>query len=494
VASCDSLNQQIINLPIPLASAFTVDELALIIGTCIPDPIFAIDAGNGNLAAANPRFLQLVELTAEEIRKGDLPFDRLVFPEDRALFHAWHTGDLASRPKSFDLRLLARSGNGVAVEITLTAVRWMRRDYVLGFARPVPDTKALEREWRQVIDEQKKRTLEAIKSSIRIYQITEKIKRTLALTKSLLNTENEAQLFESAGRILTGDGLNYRDVTFLMVNENNLEVRHSTKPFVRGRFPLGEDSRYARFVRRNFMEDEASKDEILVPLRSRGNFLGLIEVGLFSRERIFFDDLRMVSEWQRNVLFTIGDIIALHLDNLRLYGEVKRQSVIDPLTGTFNRNYFVVRLSAEINRCVRSGSAISMIFIDVDELKPINDRYGHLQGDQVLRELGGLFLDNLREADCVCRYGGDEFVVLLPEVDGERAYKIAGKLLDAVREHKFYLLDSPGRTIDVSVSMGVSVLGKNQDEDLFLQAADAALYRAKKLGRNRCEAPAIHRE
>ncbi len=485
--SCDSLSLQIANLPIPFVPAFTCDELALIIGTCHIEAVFVIDAQTGFLVAANPRFLALAGKTAEEVQASELPFDRLVFPEDRPLFGTWHASDFEDGSKSFELRLLTGTGPEVSMEITLVPIRWIRREYLLGFARKVQDRKGQDREWKREVDEQKRKTLEAIKSSIRIYQITEKIKRTLALTKSLLDTENEAQLLESAARTLTGDGLNYRDVTFLLVNENQLEIRHSTRPFTRGHFPLSEDNRYARFVRSNFQEDELSRDEVLVPLRSRGHFLGLIEVSLFTRERIFFDDLRLVSEWQRNVLFTIGDIIGLHLDNLRLYGEVKRQSVIDPLTGAFNRHYLMVRLSAEINRSSRTRSPLSMVFIDVDELKPINDAHTHLQGDQVLRELGTILLNNLREADCVCRYGGDEFVILLPDVDGERALHIAEKLLLAVREHEFKLLDSPEEVLPVSLSLGVSTLEGDQDEDAFLKAADAALYRAKKLGRNRCE-------
>jgi diguanylate cyclase (GGDEF)-like protein len=432
----------------------------------------------------------MVERTSEEAQRSSLLLDHLIVPEDRPIFQTWRNAEPRDgRGETFELRLLTRGGKQAAVEIALIPVRWTRRDYLLGFVRSLEDKRRLEEAFRAEIDEHKKRTVEAIKSSVRIYQITEKIERTLALTKNLLNTENETQLFESAARILTSEGLNYQDVTFLMVSGNHLEVRHSTKPFAQGRFPLADTNKYAAFVRHNFSTAELPKDEVLVPLKSRGNFLGLIEVNLLARERIFFDDLRMVSEWQRNVLNTIGDIIGLHLDNLRLYGELKRQSMIDPLTGAYNRHYFVGRLSAEMNRCARTGRPISMIFIDVDEFKTINDLHGHLQGDQVLRELAALFMKNLREEDCICRYGGDEFVALLPEVDSGDANRIAEKLLTAVREHRFYSLYSPEVTLPISVSMGVSVLEKNQDEDNFLQAADAALYQAKKRGRNRYEVP-----
>lgn len=489
VAAGEGLQLQVANLPLPLCPSFTADELTLIIGTYVTDAMFVIDPQTGNLVAVNPRLLELVGLTREEVNGANFSIDRLIYPEDRPLFHTWHGAERSPGCENFELRLVNREGKEIAAEIGLSPIRWMRKEYLLGFARPIADRKILEEEWRNQVAEHKRRTMEAIKSSLRIYQITQKIERTLVLTKNLLNTENEAQLFESAARLLTSDGLNYRDVTFLMVNEHHLEVRHSTRPLTRGRYPLADLNKYAQFVRRNFDPADVPKDEVLVPLRSRGNFLGLIEVNLLSRERIFFDDLRIVSEWQKNVLLTVGDVIGLHLDNLRLYGEVKRQSMIDPLTGAYNRHYFVGRLSAEMNRCSRTGRPISMVFIDVDRFKQINDAHGHLQGDQVLRELGALLIRNLREEDCVCRYGGDEFVVLLPEVDADRARLIGEKLLNSVREHQFRSLYSPEAVVPVSISLGISALEKNQDEDLFLQAADAALYRAKKKGRNRLEAP-----
>ncbi len=435
MAPNDTLALQIANLPISVAPSFTVDELTLILGTYHPDGAFVVDRESGFLAAANPRFLELLGISTEDFQGAPLPFEGLILPDDRPFFQV-HSGGPASAP--FEVRLVGPHGKEARVEIRAAPIRWMRRDYLLGFTRDVPDRKKLEGEWRAQIEEQKRRTVEAIKSSVRIYQITEKIERTLNLTKNLLDIENETKLFESAARILTSEGLNYRHVTFLMLNENSLDVRHSTKPFVHGRYPLSETNKYAQFVSTNFHPGDQPKDEVLVPLCSRGHFLGLIEVNLLTRERIFFDDMRIVSDWQKQVLFTIGDIIALHLDNMRLYGEVKRRSIIDPLTRAYNRDFFVGRLSAEMNRCNRAGRPVSLIFIDVDEFKTVNDVHGHLQGDQVLRDLGAIFMVNLREEDCV--------------------------------------------------SMGVSVLEKGQDEDLFIQSADAALYRAKKLGRNRAVA------
>jgi two-component system cell cycle response regulator len=185
------------------------------------------------------------------------------------------------------------------------------------------------------------------------------------------------------------------------------------------------------------------------------------------------------------VLHDIGGILALSIDNLRLTRESKRQAIMDSLTQTYNRHYFVGRLAAEVRRASRYSRPTSMIFLDVDTFKQINDQYGHLQGDQVLRDLGQLLRSNLRDVDVVCRYGGDEFVVLLPETDLEMARVTADKLRTSVETHPFPNLDSPELTLKVTVSVGVSTLDPDLSEDDLIHRADSALYRAKKAGRNR---------
>ena len=157
---------------------------------------------------------------------------------------------------------------------------------------------------------------------------------------------------------------------------------------------------------------------------------------------------------------------------------------MDPLTETYNRYYFVGRLAKEIHRAARYDRPISILFLDVDEFKGINDRYGHLQGDQILKELGRLFVQNLRQTDVVCRYGGDEFVALLPETEEVLAQNAAQKLLDSVRAHSFSNLENPQSPLVISISVGVSTLRLGENEDQFLKGADDALYAAKQRGRN----------
>jgi predicted signal transduction protein with EAL and GGDEF domain len=250
-----------------------------------------------------------------------------------------------------------------------------------------------------------------------MYQFNEKIKRTPLLAKKLLDLDNEDDLFREAAKVLTSEeGLNYREVNFLLLEGDVLKVVYSTQGLKEESFPLADTNRFSQFIRKSFRSEQTTGSSILVPLQSRGQLVGLCEVVPYPREKLFFDESSMVNEWQNDVLDDIGGIIAVLVDNLRLNREIKRQSITDPLTQAYNRHYFVGRLTAEVHR-----AALSIIFVDIDEFKPINDRHGHLQGDQVLRDMGQLLVQNLRDVDIICRYGGDEFVILLPETDRDMA-------------------------------------------------------------------------
>jgi diguanylate cyclase (GGDEF)-like protein len=388
---------------------------------------------------------------------------------------------------TFETRLQRQDGQPLGVSVQLRQLRWKRRAYVIGFVRDVTSLEETIARLRQQVEEQKNRAFEAIKSSLRLYQFNEKIKRTPQLTKSLLHLEIEENLFAEAANILTSEeGLGYKEASFVLAESSVFRVVYSTMAGMQGRtYSVIDDHRYSRFVRNSFRQEDDSSPTLLVPLQSRGQFLGLFEVTSHSKEKLFFDESSMVVEWQKDVLQDIGGILALLLDNLRLNRELKRQSTVDPLTQTYNRHHFAGRLAAEVRRARRYSRPTSLVFIDIDNFKQINDGHGHLQGDQVLRDMGQLLVNDLREVDVVCRYGGDEFVLLLPETDGEMAMQTAEKIRQRVAEFAFHNLDNPDVTIAVTISVGVSTLGATGSEDELLQKADAALYDAKRCGRNK---------
>ena len=160
-------------------------------------------------------------------------------------------------------------------------------------------------------------------------------------------------------------------------------------------------------------------------------------------------------------------------------------SVIDQLTGLYNRRYMTSQLQQYMHRAILGGKPLSVMMLDIDHFKPINDTHGHQAGDEVLQELADRLRHNIRPMDVACRPGGEEFLVILPETPGELACAAAERVRKAIAADPFNVL-SETRSIAVTVSAGVStLLGKDDTMAELLNRADTALYQAKSAGRNR---------
>jgi diguanylate cyclase (GGDEF)-like protein len=165
------------------------------------------------------------------------------------------------------------------------------------------------------------------------------------------------------------------------------------------------------------------------------------------------------------------------------YEEVRSLMARDALTGLYNRGYFTERLEAEAVRALRTGQAMALLMIDADEFKSINDRYGHPVGDRVLQQIAQACQSSLRPYDLLARFGGEEFVVLLPETTLSQACEVAERVIAAVASVEPETMSV--EPLRVTVSVGVAVLSSTDSGgSALLQRADAALYQAKRNGRN----------
>ena len=160
-----------------------------------------------------------------------------------------------------------------------------------------------------------------------------------------------------------------------------------------------------------------------------------------------------------------------------------RLSTVDPLTGLFNRTFFFAAIGREIARCARSGRGFCLLMMDLDDLKAINDRLGHHQGDRVLRGVGAVIAAGVRRIDTAARYGGDEFVVLLPETDPTGAFVLAEKIRRGVNA---MTVDesTPGSRASLSIGV-VSYPGDGSTADELMISADEAMYASKRAGKDR---------
>lgn len=174
---------------------------------------------------------------------------------------------------------------------------------------------------------------------------------------------------------------------------------------------------------------------------------------------------------------------AAALENAGLFEETNWLANHDSLTRLFNRRQFFTLAEKEVERALRYKHALSLIMIDADNFKKINDAHGHLAGDKVLAEIARLCEESIRKVDIAARYGGEEFVLLLPETNQERAIAIAERLRKATASHRFQIDDS--KIVTLTLSLGVTTLRKDETGiETLVQRADEALYNAKSAGRN----------
>jgi diguanylate cyclase (GGDEF)-like protein len=216
-----------------------------------------------------------------------------------------------------------------------------------------------------------------------------------------------------------------------------------------------------------------ARSELCLPLISFGQPLGVLSL---SSAR-----LHAFSPGDVGPLESVADICAAAIQNAMYLDRVKQLAYRDGLTGIFNRRFFEMRILEELERARRYDLVLSVLMIDLDGFKDLNDEFGHLLGDEALRQMTTIFSQQMRKADVVCRYGGDEFAVLLPETSGQKAFSAAEKLRRTVADWAF-----PGVPRPITISAGLACFpehGNSRDE--LIKAADDALYSAKQGGRNR---------
>jgi diguanylate cyclase (GGDEF)-like protein len=215
----------------------------------------------------------------------------------------------------------------------------------------------------------------------------------------------------------------------------------------------------------------AGEGHICLPLAAGGHLVGVMGIS----EGAFV-------EGRRRTVAMSATLLAISIRNAQLFNEVRDNSLRDGLTGCFNRTHAIAVIDTELRRARRSQAPVSLIMFDIDHFKDINDRYGHQCGDAVLAAIGSRLRELLRASDLKCRYGGEEFLVLLPETALEGAKRVADTLRRELADRSVPWKDE---TIAITASFGVTTaLSSEVDGQGLIARADAALYRAKDQGRN----------
>ncbi len=224
--------------------------------------------------------------------------------------------------------------------------------------------------------------------------------------------------------------------------------------------------------------DCVMKSMICTPIMVNGAVKGAIHIDSLAADAFTKDDLHFVELLTKEISLAVARSLQ--------YSSVKAMAVRDPLTECYNRRKFDEDLSLLLSRCSRYERPLSLLIIDIDWFKAYNDFHGHPRGDELIKEIAAFFSRAIRFCDQLYRYGGEEFVIILPETDSEGALVLARRICILIEQQTFAGASEsqPGKRLTVSIGVAnVPADGKSREE--LLQAADSALYKAKQSGRNR---------
>lgn len=223
---------------------------------------------------------------------------------------------------------------------------------------------------------------------------------------------------------------------------------------------------------------QAPERYVCLPLTAHGETLGVITVECRTQE------IAAQAETRESTLASLGEMAAMAIAALNLRQKLENQSIRDGLTGLFNRSFMEIALEREMSRAGRQGKQVALMMLDIDHFKQFNDTFGHEAGDVVLCEVAEAMRMGVRAEDIVCRYGGEEFIVIMPEITTHAAMERAELLRRTIGDLTLRYRGQPLR--QATISIGVAMFPDNTaDADELLRSADQALYAAKHKGRNR---------
>ena len=213
---------------------------------------------------------------------------------------------------------------------------------------------------------------------------------------------------------------------------------------------------------------------VCVPVRTGGKVLGVIQLvnidlAVYARSEL--------------LLQTLADYAAIAIENARAVRRIQELSITDDCTGLYNARHLFTVLAEEFHRSERFGYEFTLLFIDLDHFKRVNDKYGHIAGSRVLAQVGGCLRENLRLVDTAFRYGGDEFAILLPQTSRESGLYVARRLARIIHEREWFLDEAAHIGLQTSIGIATYPLDAKSPQDV-VQRADEMMYAVKQAGRN----------
>ncbi|MBI1927166.1 PAS domain S-box protein [Candidatus Poribacteria bacterium] len=459
-----------------------------------PDAIIVTDL-DANILMANLQTIALYGCESAEEIIGKNAFD-FIAPEDhpRAMNNMKKVFEGGS-VRNIEYTVLKKDGTRFPIELNASLVRDANGNpkAFIGVARDITARKETEEALRkseealhQVNEKlmaQVKELEQRTRESALIVQMSELLQACLTYEESYAVISQFAQqLFpDEAGAIFLIDNSRSAVETVTAWGtpplEGTLFASNECWALRLGRPHLIEDTHSGLLCKH--LPDSLPAGYLCAPMTAQGETLGVLHLNWQTGH---------LTETKRNLGIMVAEQIAMALGNLKLRETLRLQSIRDALTGLFNRRYMEESLEREVYRATRNQYSVGLMMIDLDHFKRINDTFGHEAGDAVLHEVGQFLQDHFRREDVACRYGGEEFMIILPEASLDDTYRRAEQLREAIKNvtiqyHRKLL--GP-----ITLSVGVALFPDHGSTGAALiQAADAALYRAKNEGRDRVVIP-----
>ncbi len=426
----------------------------------------------GIFSYVNPKLADIFGWTFEELvgRKG--PAD-LVLPEDWPTVEQNLQRRINDEIKSinYEFRGVTKDHREIFLEAFGSRTIYQGQPAVIGTLLDITE--------RRQAEEEVNRLNEELQTLYRISLATSRSIEMDQLLADILHSLQETEIlpFEIKGSIFLRDGEMLRLASTLSLSEQAVEPCRDIRlgeclcglAAASGELVISSDSlvdgRHTRC-----MPGVDVHGHLVIPLKAAGRVVGVLN--------LFASPGFMVNEHQLNLFSAIGSQVGVAINNVRLFEESRSVSYHDPLTGLANRRFMEIQLIKCFDAAHRYGEMIAIIMADIDHFKAYNDSHGHQEGDRLLMKVAAILVRETRDADFVFRYGGEEFLLLLPWTDAAAACATAERVRTAVEGE-----------LGVTISLGaVSCQQGMTDKESLIHLADEALYRAKQNGRNRVEA------
>ncbi|HEX8948320.1 MAG TPA: diguanylate cyclase [Dissulfurispiraceae bacterium] len=450
------------------------------------DAVFIMNPETGNFLDVNEKACGNLGYSREELLRMKVPEVEMTIPD----YVSWerHAREIMEGGAStVEGRHRRKDGSTFPVEVNVKHVSHAKGDYMVAMARDVTRRKRAEERVSEYVGELEQRSLEM-----------ELLGRMGGMLQACTTAgEIYSVIDRSVRRIFPKDS---GSVYLFSAAANTLEVVSSWGGDKPGEQVIGPDDCWALRLGRAYLVEgpgggllcphikHALRTAYLcMPMIAHGEIAGLLYLEFEPQCRECSEEARKrLMEYKRMLASTVAENIALSLSNFTLRETLYNQSIHDPLTELFNRRHMEEVLERELHRMSRKDRPLGIIMLDIDHFKLFNDTFGHEAGDMLLAGLGAFLRKHIREEDYAFRYGGEEFVIILPETTPDISQQRAEQIRQEVR---YITTRYHGRSLGaITVSLGVASYpdnGATQDE--LLRAADSALYRAKAGGRDRVE-------